>query len=194
MRAVRGSGDRQGLGYELRLARLQDLDLKKQTLMIRHPKGEGSWASQAEFDLIRPDMLPTIERYLGERQQHVEEAGLLQADALFPNLHYQEGDGFYSANAFKKIKKQVEEISGVEFKIKDFRPTLTPITVNGDMSLLPAMSAQLRHANLATTQRSYYAMQQGVAGRQLRESWRDSIVVPAQKPVIEKKWDQSGYS
>ena len=62
------------------------------------------------------------------------------------------------------------------------------------MSLLSAMSAQLRHATIATTQRSYYAMQQGVAGKQLRDSWRDSVVVPAQKPVIEKKWDPSGYS
>ncbi len=156
---------------ELRLALLKDLDLKKQTLMIRHPKGEGSWASQAEVDLIRPDMVPIIERYLQERRQHVDEAGLQEAPALFPNLFYQEGDGFYSANAFKKIKKEVEELSGVEFKLKDFRPTLTSITVNGNMSLLPALSAQLRHADLATTQRSYYAMQQGVAGRQLRESW-----------------------
>jgi integrase len=164
----------------------------KQTLVIRHPKGEGSWASQAEVDLIRPDVIPMIERYLTERQQHVQEAGYEKAMALFPNLTMGR-DAFYSANSFKVIKKEVELASGVEFKIKDFRPTLTSITVNGDMSLLPAMSAQLRHSNLATTQRSYYRMEQGVAGKHLRDSWRDSAVIPAQKPVIERKWDPSGY-
>jgi hypothetical protein len=81
----------------------------------------------------------------------------------------------------------------VEFKLKDFRPTLTSITVNGDMSLLPAMSAQLRHATIATTQRSYYAMQQGVAGKQLKQSYRSAGSITAQNPVIDKKWDISGY-
>gem|GEM_PF-6927477 len=49
------------------------------------------------------------------------------------------------------------------------------------------MSAQLRLAILAKTQRSCCAMQQGVAGKQLRESWRDSPMAPVQKPVIDKK-------
>jgi integrase/recombinase XerD len=177
---------------ELRLAHFKDLDMKKQTLVIQHPKGEGSWASQAPVDLIRPDMVPIIERYLKERQQHVQKAGYEGALALFPNL-YGGQDGFYSANHFKQIKKKVEEISGVEFKLKDFRPTLTSITVNGDMSLLPAMSAQLRHATIATTQRSYYSMQQGVAGRQLKKSYKGPGSITAQDPVIDKKWDISGY-
>jgi hypothetical protein len=152
----------------------------------RAPEGEGLRTSQAEVDLIRPDVLPMIERYLRERQQHVEEAGHEKALALFPNL-YMGRDAFYSANSFKAIKKEVEEASGVNFKLKDFRSTLTSITVYGDMSL-PAMSAQLRHSNLATTQHSYYWMQQGVAGKHLRESYKISGSINAQKPVIEKNW------
>ncbi|MDW5563935.1 MAG: hypothetical protein SA339_11985 [Methanomassiliicoccus sp.] len=81
----------------------------------------------------------------------------------------------------------------MEFKIKDFRPTLTSITVNEDMSRLPAMSAQLRHNSLATTQRPYYRMQQGVAGKQLRDSWKESPVIATRKPVIENKWNLSGH-
>jgi hypothetical protein len=81
----------------------------------------------------------------------------------------------------------------VEFKLKDFRPTLTSITVNGDMSLFPAMFAQLRHANLDTTQRSYYAMQQGVAGKQLRDSWKETPIIATRKPIIENRWDISGH-
>ena len=171
---------------ELRLARFKDLDMKRQTLLIYHPKGEGSWASQAEVDLIRSDMEPIIKRYLEERQQHLEKNGYATALALFPNLYVGQ-DAFYSATRFNEIKKEIELESGVRFKIKDLRPTLTSITVNGDMSLLSAMSAQLRHANLATTQRSYYAMQQGVAGRKLRESCKSADLISAQKGVLTMK-------
>jgi len=176
---------------ELRLARFKDLDMKEHTLNVEHPKGEGSWASSAPVDLIRPDMEPIIERYLREREEHIKEAEYKDALALFPNLYVGQ-DAFYSATAFKDIKKEVEVASGVRFKIKDLRPTLTSITVNGDMSLLPAMSAQLRHSNLATTQRSYYAMQQGVAGKKLRESYRTSGLITTQQGVIENESDVSG--
>lgn len=68
----------------------------------------------------------------------------------------------------KDIKKEVEELSGVKFKLKDFRSTLTSITVNEDISRILAMSAQRRHTNVATTQRSYLRIKQGVAGKQLK--------------------------
>jgi hypothetical protein len=74
----------------------------------------------------------------------------------------------------------------VEFKIKDFRPTLFSITVNGDMGHLPALSAQLRYSNLTTTHRSYFRMRQGVAGKQLRDSWRASAEIPHECPLLKK--------
>ena len=135
------------------MAHCEDLNLQHGTLFVRHPKGEGSWASAEPVDIIRPDMLPLINRYLFERQEYLKNQGMRKVTALFPNL-YRGQDDFYSANAFNEIKHLVEEMSGIEFKLKDFRSTLTTMTVNGDLSRLPAMSAQLRHTNLATTQRS----------------------------------------
>jgi hypothetical protein len=60
------------------------------------------------------------------------------------------------------------------------------------MRLLPDMSAQLRHSNLATTKRSYYRMLQGVAGKELRKSYKGSGSVTAQDPVIEKNMTYLG--
>jgi integrase len=77
------------------------------------------------------------------------------------------------AERFPDDHEGSEEIFGVQFKIKDFRPTLTSIAVKGGMSLLPAMPARLRHANLAATQRSYHAMRQEVAGKQQKRSYRN---------------------
>lgn len=61
---------------ELRLAHLKDLDLKRMTLFIRHPKGESSWASATAVDIIRPDMVPMIRRYLVERTEELKAKGL----------------------------------------------------------------------------------------------------------------------
>lgn len=59
--------------------------------------------------------------------------------ALFPSTGSKEG--FYIVNGFQAIKRKIEELSEISFKLKDFRSTLTSITVNGDMSRLTAMSA-----------------------------------------------------
>jgi len=181
---------------ELRLAHLDDLNLKKMTLFIRHPKGEGSWAASTTVDLIRPDMIPLIQLFLRERDELIRKKGLSRALALFPNLS-QGPNAFYSANHFGKVKREIEGLCNVSFKLKDFRPTLTSLTVNGDLSRLPAMSAQLRHSSYSTTQRYYLKMEQGAAGKQLKDAWKDSpILAPqiAQNPFIGKKFDISGYS
>jgi hypothetical protein len=70
---------------------------------------------------------------------------------------------------------------------------LTSVTVNGDMSRLPAMSAQLRHASMTTTQRSYYAIERGVAGRQLKNAWKEHPINVSKNPVIDLKERLPGY-
>ena len=70
--------------------------------------------------------------------------------------------------------------------------SLTSITVNGEMSLLPAMSAQLRHSSLNTTQKYYYRMERGVAGKQLKDARKHNPII-SQKAVIDKKFNNTGY-
>ncbi|MGD1060112.1 MAG: site-specific integrase [Methanomassiliicoccales archaeon] len=176
---------------EARLARLEDLDLEKMTFFVRHPKGEGSWASSSEVEIIREDMLPLLRQFMEERAVRLKKAGRNESNALFPSLSSK--DGFYTAHGFQGIKARIEELSGVSFRLKDFRSTLTSITVNGDMSRLPAMSAQLRHASVTTTQRSYYAMERGVAGRQLRNAWKEHPINVLKNPVIDSEERLPGY-
>jgi integrase/recombinase XerD len=182
---------------ELRLAHIEDLNMRKMTLYVRHPKGEGNWASPQEVEIIRADMVPFIEGYLKERKEWIRIHGVDKTTPLFPSLG-ERGDalGFYSANGFRLIKHKIEQLSGVQFKLKDFRSTLTSITVNGDLSRLPAMSAQLRHASVATTQKSYFAMERGVAGKQLRNAWKEHPIassIKAEKGFIEQNHDYTGY-
>ena len=173
---------------ELRRAELADLKLEKMQLYIRHPKGEGSWGIPEDVEIIREDMLPMIVRYLKEREAYLNKNGASKVKPLFPCLNRNSKDGFYSAQGFGRIKEKVVEVSGVDFRLKDFRSTLTSLTVNGDMSLLPAMSAQLRHSNMATTQKHYAAIEQGAAGRMLRSAWRNTPIMDI-NTVIKKNSD-----
>jgi integrase/recombinase XerD len=179
---------------ELRLANIEDLNLEEMTLYVQHPKGEGSWAEPEEVAIILEEMSPYIRQYVGDRKKYLKNKGRADAVALFPSLDPRTRTGYYSANGFREIKAKVERLSGVRFKLKDFRPTLTSATVNGDLKLLPLMTAQLRHKDPNTTKNSYALMQRGVAGKQLREVWKGRSIIAHDTPLIEKKFDNTGYS
>lgn len=177
---------------ELRLAHFDDLNLRKRTLFVRHPKGEGNWASPETVNMIREDVFPLIEQYVRERAAHLKDEGAGKALALFPNLRG--STGFYSANRFRLIKEKVVERSGVEFKLKDFRSTLTTITVNNDKNRLGAMSAQLRHESLSTTEKFYGKIERSVASEKLKNLWQESPVIAAKNSVIRHDNEITGYN
>src|SRR3989442_9206702 len=72
---------------ELRLAALRDLDLRRWTLMIRHPKGEGSWAVEGEVVRLFPNVRPFALDYLDNRLDRLSQLRLDPAstEPLFPN-------------------------------------------------------------------------------------------------------------
>ena len=178
---------------EFRLAQVEDLDLNRMRFFVRHPKGEGSWASQEWVDIIRPEMRPLLVRYLKEREIHVMGKNRARATYLFPNMNG-DNDTFYSENHINKVKAKIEKLSGVDFRMKDFRPTLTTITCDSDISLLPAMSVQLRHTDIKTTQKSYYAMDRGRAGSKLKDAWKNTPSIIHDTPVIKNNFDFTGYN
>jgi integrase/recombinase XerD len=117
-----------------------------------------------------------VRRYVDERAEHLAEAGVMKAPALFPNLLRE--SGYYSAQRFRVIKQKIVEASGVDFRLKDFRSTLTTVTVNGDLSRLPAMGMQLRHQNPETIGKYYADIERSNIGRQLRPAWSETPIRP----------------
>lgn len=97
-----------------------------------------------------------------------------EARPLIPRIHSEIGS--YSDKQFRAIKRKIREEAGIPFKLKDFRPTLTTITINGDISRLPAMSGQLRHAKIETTQKFYASIEHGQANREQRDAWMENPI------------------
>jgi len=178
---------------ELRLAEINDLDLKRGQFYVRHPKGEGSWASPQKVQLVRDDLVPHLERYLKERTRRLERLGKGNMKALFPSTGGRNTTGFYSMSNFNRMKREIEERTGIEFKIKDLRPTLASQTVDMNPSLLNAVSSQLRHSNVKTTQKYYASIKEGRAGEELREAWRSRNVIPPKTPLLAKDFPPAGY-
>jgi hypothetical protein len=117
---------------------------------------------------------------------------------LVPNLRGK--DGFLSSNGFREIKKAVQERAGVEFRIKDFRPTFAQTIVDKDPSLLPDVSTILGHSNLANTQRYYAQIRGATAIRRVEKLWDESPDEShgqhenLKKHLIESKTYLSGYT
>lgn len=177
---------------ELRLAHIEDLDLKKKRFFVRHPKGECSWASPQWVRIVRDDMIPHLERYLDLRRRRIE--GRTDINALFPALGGKNKTGFYSLSMFNRMKRDIEERTGCEFRIKDLRPTLAGQTVDMDPALLNAVSSQLRHSDVKTTQKYYAAIKDGRAGDELREAWNKKNTIPPKSPLLAKDFPMSGYA
>lgn len=158
---------------ELRLAHVEDLNIKTWRLWIRHPKGEGSWGEPRTVPVM-PQYRRDILRYLKQREAYVRSCGRSKATYLIPRCEAGQ-DLCYSSNAFRRLKKEVEEISGVKFRLKDFRPTFAQSTINIDPNLLPDVSTALGHASVKTTQRYYAQISCDHAAQRLENAWEKEI-------------------
>lgn len=178
---------------ELRLTEFKDLDLKRMRIFIRHPKGEGNWASPEWVNIIRGDVVPMLERYLREREQRFEGRKVVP---LFPTR-----DGtFYGRSSLCNLANWISEQTGIEFTFKDFRPTVTSIIINEDPSLEPAMSIHNRHASGDTTRKFYEKIKKGKVTATLSDVWKKNSVIQQppvsieqKTPLIESKWEVTGY-
>jgi len=154
---------------ELRLAHREDLDINRWRLYVRSPKGAGVWG-QNRTVAIMPTYRQAVLTYLEGREELLQYHGREQATFLIPNVRNGR-DGPYSSNHFRELKKEIEDLSGISFKLKDFRPTFATTSVEIDPNLLVDVSAQLGHANIATTQRYYAQISSESAGSRLERAW-----------------------
>jgi len=164
-----------GRPSEIRTAELRDLDMIRERMYIRNPKGNGSFASGQWIDLLRPDFMPHIQKYLADREAYLIRKGI-DSIYLFPNL-YLDNDRCYSANAQRKLIGEISHRSGVEFSMKTLRATGADLFISADMKNLFAISAQLRHSDVSITQRYYADIQRGNVRRQLGDTYKQ-ISIP----------------
>lgn len=151
---------------------VEDLDLDGELFFIRHPKGEGSWGKNEYVPIIRGDMIPYLERFLKERKAYLDSINV-QSDYLFANPQHGRA---YSSKSIRKYKEEIENKTGVSFKLKDFRSTYATLTYKHAPAMKEAISKQMRHESSKTTDRYYISYDNKEAAKLLKDEWKKSRI------------------
>lgn len=169
---------------ELRQARFDDLNTRDMTIRVSHPKGAGSYGEKRTVSIM-PQAEESVRQFLEDRKKHIQSMGKQDSKYLIPNLSGGK-DVPYSANHFRKLKKELQEATGINFKLKDYRSTFASLTVQKDPTLIPEVSKQLGHTSIVTTQRFYADMDLVDTGSKLRKAWSEKEKEPDQETNTQK--------
>jgi integrase/recombinase XerD len=156
---------------ELRLAQLEDLDLPRGRIRVSHPKGEGAWAAQA-YAPILGTAREAVREFLEERADYLSSRGfdVSKVEHLVPYVRKDGRVESWPEAMLRKLKGELERVSGVRFHLKTFRATFAQLAKDNGASI-EAVSRALRHASTKTTE-AYYARIRGEAAfRELETAW-----------------------
>lgn len=173
---------------------VEDVDTHNWTFFVRHPKGENRYAKKRTVKILQPAREPTL-RFLMARKDYLLKRRFPTDGPLVPSIH--EGRvKAYSSNAFRVMKAEVQKIAGIEFSLKDFRPTFTQMTLDKDPTLLSDVSKQLGHATSRTTELHYGRIRDRTAFRRLEEAWTEhaGLNPDTKSDLIETKEYIPGYA
>lgn len=192
---------------ELRQAHLEDIDIKRWTIWVRHPKGEKRYARKRTVSIL-PPARDAVLRYLETRKERLVAKGI-ESEFLIPAYH----GGFYSATGFRRMKANLENKvnldldENISFNIKGFRSTFCQQNVDRGVPI-EAVAIAMGHASTKTTETFYGRMRPDKALAKLNAAWGDGgeldtseakkapvVEGPILKPrLIEKKFEVSGYA
>jgi integrase/recombinase XerD len=177
---------------ELRLASVEDMDVKNWVLTVRHPKGERTYA--------KPRMVPIpqglrliVERYLAEREKMLAQRGILCSKRLLCKK-YGNPDEPYSVNALQTLKRRIQEKAGVPFQYRTLRRTYGQNLLNRNVSV-ESVSVMLGHSSTMTTERYYCRKDADLARLEVLRAFEKSEKAPSfNPPLIDRKDDLTGYA
>jgi len=170
-------------------AKVKDIHLEEgnNAFYIEHPKGEESWGRREWIPIIRGDMIERIKMFLIEREQFLKAHGFPNSQYLF--INFRTGQPF-TGKAIRRMKAEIEKISGVKFKLKDFRATYVTLTTQDDMDRLKNVSVQLRHKSVKTTEGYYLRLRRMRAQKKIANVWEETAIKDPRKKNEEE--DEGG--
>ncbi len=156
---------------------------------VEHPKGEDSWGRREWIPIIRGDMVERLKYFLVERAQFIKAYQCPDSQYLFFNPNTGRP---YTGKAIRKMKAEVEKISGVKFKLKDFRATYVTLTAENDMDRLKNVSVQLRHKSVKTTEGYYLRLKRMKAQKKIANVWEETAIIDSKKKTKDDDKGEGG--
>lgn len=150
---------------EIRLAKVNDLDIYGRRFRITNPKGNGRYADSEWVQLLFEGSVDTLIRYLEERERYLRRNNI-ESDWLFPRLY--KGDvGTYTLKSVNAKMRKVSEATGIQFTLKTWRATVATWFCEYDSDLLQNVSDELRHKCAKTTDMFYARIRKASSGKTL---------------------------
>ena len=150
---------------ELRLARLQDLDMKNWRILVVHPKGEGAWGS-ASVATILPPARRSVRDFLKERKEYLSSSDLGECEPLVPRIWRDASLGYWTDALWGKVKARAEHLADTPFRIGELRATFAQMCKDRGASI-EVVSRALRHRFVLTTEMYYARIRPDAAFREL---------------------------
>jgi len=145
---------------EVRLAKLADVDLRRERIRVSAPKGEGSWASKHRDAPLSAAARAGLADFFVEREKYLEGKS---CDWLIPLWTEPEpyvwAIGPWSDQTMRKLAADLREKSGVQFSWKMMRSTFGQRLVDRGLPL-EQTSVAMRHKKIETTRRYYVRLDQ----------------------------------
>lgn len=152
---------------ELRLQEVSCVDLAKRMVLVCHPKGEGKYAaSHREYAPLGEAAVQPFLDFIQEREAFLSGE---THEALIPFRHDDGRLDFWPQAMLGKLKRRIEELSGVRFQIRTFRATFGQRALDGGAHV-QAVSRSMRHRSTTTTERYYARVRPDPAFAEVREA------------------------
>jgi integrase len=154
---------------ELRLAARKDLNEQKMELWVRNPKGKNCYGKQRTVPIPPPIRL-YVKDFLQLREEHLRLHGINECNELIPRVKPDNTTVYYSSNHFRKLKKHIQDISGIDFKIKYFRASFAQIHKDKGVPI-ETISKALGHSSMETTELFYARIRDVSMIKQINNVW-----------------------
>ena len=151
---------------ELRLAKLNDLDLGRWEIYLEHVKGEDTYGHPRTVPV--PEVIkPLISDYLITRQFWLMK-NQITSDTLF--FAFNKGHGPMSGNSVRKTKKMIEEELKVKFELRDCRRAFGQHYLNNGVPV-DDVSVLMGHSSTKTTEGYYCWKREEDAIKAVKNKW-----------------------
>jgi len=173
---------------ELRLAHLEDLDMRDWTIRVRHPKGEDSWGEKRVVYIPEPAREYVV-RYMTARAEMLYRRDIREdVVPLVPSISPRGRMDFYTAQGIGGLKRRVERLSGVKFDIRSLRRTYGQLLLDRGTTI-DAVSKSMGHSSTKTTETYYCRKSDAMVREEIDRAW--GSVNPSSK-AKKVKSDKSG--
>ncbi|MEW6069716.1 MAG: site-specific integrase, partial [Candidatus Thermoplasmatota archaeon] len=146
---------------------------------------------------IPPPARACVLQYLQARTKQLKKFGIKECEPLIPYFKAQEKqDAYFSEGNFCRLKRKLQEIAGIKFKLKDFRSSYAQMLKDKNVNI-EVISKALGHSSTKTTEKYYARIRDSYVSEIINRAW-ENVQNPLERFPKNRKMDfencLSGYA